>query len=309
MNGSFPFPRDLLAQILPVSSTLVLERLTHTAAGLTAVLQSRTVAAPCSACQVLSIHRHSHYRRTLQDLPWGRCAVQLQVILQKFRCRNVACLRRIFAEPIPAIAAPRVRRTATVSTLVEALGLRVSGADSARLLARMGLRISPNTILRAVRRLPLPLPQAVQSVGVDDWSWRKGQRFGTIVVDLEQHRVAALLPNRSADSTAAWLAAYPTITTVTRDRSGIYADGIRQGAPTAVQVADRWPLVKTLSEALERFLLGQRPVLRAAASALHPDQVVILTVWRCTAPATPRSGRNAEPPAACPAGRGVWAGP
>jgi transposase len=227
------------------------------------------------ACQVSSTHRHSQYRRTLQDLPWGRCALHLTLILQKFRCRNDGCPRRIFAELIPTVAAPRVRRTTAVSALVEALGLRVSGADSASLLRRMGIRVSPNTILRAVRRLPLPTPHAVRIVGVDDWSWRKGQRFGTMLVDLEQQRVAALLPERSADSTAAWLAAHPTITTVTRDRSGIYADGIRQGAPTAVQVADRWHLVKNLSEALERFLLGQRPVLRAAASAIHPEQVTI----------------------------------
>lgn len=275
MQSSFPIPRDLLAQILPASSTLVLDSLTYADDRITAVLQSQTQVAPCQACQVLSTHRHSQYRRTLQDLPWGHCALQLQLILRKFRCRNDTCPRRIFAEPISTIAAPRVRRTTAVSTLVEALGLRVSGADSARLLQRMGIRVSPNTILRAVRRLPLPTPPTVQIVGVDDWSWRKGQRFGTMLVDLEQHRVAALLPERTPESTAAWLATHPTITTVTRDRSGIYADGIRQGAPTAVQVADRWHLVKNLSEALERFLLGQRTVLRAAASTIHPDQVAI----------------------------------
>ena len=96
-----------------------------------------------------------------------------------------------------------------------------------------------------------------------------------MLVDLEQHCVVALLPDRTPESTAAWLAAHPTITTVTRDRSAIYAEGIRQRAPAAVQVADRWHLMKNLSEALERFLLGQRPVLREAASVIHPDQAAI----------------------------------
>jgi len=92
-----------LSQILPTHATLVLDTVAHTDAGVTAILQSQTHATPCPACQVLSSHRHSHYRRTLQDLPWGRYAVQLQVILQKFRCRNAASPRRIFAEAINII--------------------------------------------------------------------------------------------------------------------------------------------------------------------------------------------------------------
>jgi transposase len=102
-------------------------------------------------------------------------------------------------------------------------------------------------------------------VGVDEWAWQRGHRYGTILVDLASHRVVDLLPDRSAASVATWLAQYPTITVVSRDRSDLYADGIRRGAPEAVQVVDRFHLVQNLREAVEAFLVTQRPMLQAAA--------------------------------------------
>jgi transposase len=101
---------------------------------------------------------------------------------------------------------------------------------------------------------------------VDEWAWRRGQRYGTILVNLEDHRVLDLLPERSAESTAAWLAQHPTVRVVCRDRSALYAEGIRRGAPQAVQVVDRFHLVKNLREAVEAFLHDQRPALQVAAA-------------------------------------------
>jgi hypothetical protein len=101
---------------------------------------------------------------------------------------------------------------------------------------------------------------------VDEWAWRRGQRYGTILVNVEDHHVIDLLPERSADTVAAWLAWHPTVTVVCRDRSALYADGIRRGAPHAVQVVDCFHLVKNLREAVEAFLQNQRAALQAAAA-------------------------------------------
>jgi Transposase len=120
-------------------------------------------------------------------------------------------------------------------------------------------------LLRLIRGAPIPPTPALQAVGVDEWAWRRGHRYGTILVNLADHRVVDLLPDRSAASVAAWLAQYPTITVVCRDRSPLYADGIRRGAPEAVQVVDRFHLVDNLREAVEAFLVTQCPVLQAAA--------------------------------------------
>jgi transposase len=116
-----------------------------------------------------------------------------------------------------------------------------------------------------VRASPVPHTPALQAVGVDEWAWRRGHRYGTILVDLLTHRVVDLLPDRSATTVAAWLAQHPTITVVCRDRSDLYADGIRRGAPQAVQIVDRFHLVQNLRQALEVFLSHHRPVLQAAA--------------------------------------------
>ena len=136
---------------------------------------------------------------------------------------------------------------------------------------------------------------------MDEWAWRRGHRYGTILVDLMTHRVVDLLPDRSAATLAAWLAQHPTITMVCRDRSDLYADGIRRGAPRAVQVVDRFHLVQNLRQALEAFLIDHRSVLRAAAVGA----ALALTLPTGLVPVTPMyQGRRRNPkPAPQPAER------
>ena len=114
----------------------------------------------------------------------------------------------------------------------------------------------------------------IRVLGVDDWAWSKGQTFGTILVDLERSQVVDLLPTRSADSLVEWLAQYPEVTIVSRDRQGVYSEGARRGAPEAVQVADRFHLVLNLIQAVERHPAVNRRHLRIArpsAPALPPS--------------------------------------
>jgi transposase len=149
--------------------------------------------------------------------------------------------------------------------VLRAIGIALAGKAGARLAARLGLPTSATSLLRWVRGSPLP-PQvpALQVVGVDEWAWRRGYRYGTILVDLPTHRVVDLRPDRSAETVGAWLAQHPTVTAVCRDRSDLYADEIRRGAPKAVQVVDRFHLVHNLRQALEAFLLDHRPALQTA---------------------------------------------
>jgi transposase len=229
-------------------------------------LTATAPTAVCPDCAVPSSSVHSRYQRRLTDLPWGRRAVHIRLMVRKFVCRQLTCARRLFTERLPALVAPCARKTTRLITLLQAIGVALGGQAGARLAARLWLSTSAATWLRLVRAAVVPPTPALQAVGVDAWAWRRGRRFGTILVDLVSHRVLDLLPERSSATVAAWRARHPTITAVCRDRRPLYADGIRQGAPTAVQVVDRFHLVDNLRDAVEAFLKSQRGALQTAAA-------------------------------------------
>jgi transposase len=220
--------------------------------------------------------------------------VHLQLTVRKFFCRNPTCARRSFTERLPALVAAYARKTGQLVAALRAIGVALGGNAGARLAARLRLPTSPSTLLRLVRAAPMPQTPALQAVGVDEWAWRRGHRYGTILVDLETHRVVDLLPDRSSASVASWLAQHPTITVVCRERSDLYADGIRRGAPEAVQVVDRVHLVQNLRQALEAVLLDRRSALQAAAVGT----AMALTPTASSIPVTPmyRSRRRSSKP-------------
>ncbi len=221
--------------------------------------------AGCPLCGQAATRVQSHYWRRLADLPWQGVPVVVRLHTRRFWCDNPACPRAIFTERVPALAAPRARRTDRLTAVLAQVGFALGGEGGARLLAALGMAASPDTLLGLVRHTPLAAPPTPRVLGIDDFALRRGRTYGTLLIDLERHAVVDVLPDRDADSVARWLAAHPGVAVSSRDRSGVYADGARRGAPDATQVADRWHLLKNIGDALERLLGRQREALRAAA--------------------------------------------
>ena len=224
--------------------------------------------APCSSCQHRSHRVHSRYHRTIADLPWSGTPVRLRLRVRRFFCRDATCPQRIFAERLPQLVDRYARRVHRLHNALQRIGLALGGATGARLSVTRRLPAGRTTLLGLLRAAPLPPVGQPSAVGVDEFAWRRGRRFGTVIIDLEHRRPLDLLPDRDADQAAAWLQQHPQIATIARDRSELYADAATRGAPAAQQVVDRWHLLHNLGEALEQFLLHKRTVLRDAAGAL-----------------------------------------
>ena len=251
---------DLCTDLLPPQAPLHIETMALTERGMTLDMAVTTSQALCPTCTQPSTHMHSDYRRTLADLPWATTPVQLHLRVRRFWCATPSCQRQTFTERVPQVAVHYARATTRMTALQTSTGLALGGAAGARHLARQGVSGSRNTLLRRVRSLPTPAAPRPCAIGIDDWATRKGHTYGTIVVDLDRRCPVDLLEDRSAETVAAWLQTHPEVTIVARDRAEASASGVTQGAPDAVQVADRWHLVKNLREAVEAEL-RVRPTL------------------------------------------------
>jgi transposase len=208
----------------------------------------------CPLCGGSAERVHSHYIRQLADLPCGGQCIRLLIQVRKYFCDVTTCARKIFAERLTPFIEPRARVTKRLYQIVQGIGLATGGMLGARLATRLGIQTSWMTILRRVMALPTVPVEHVSELGIDDFSFRRGRKFGSILVDMQSHQVIDLLPDRKAETAKVWMKAHPEITLVSRDRGGDYAAGAREGAPQAIQCADRFHLLKNLGEALEGLL-------------------------------------------------------
>lgn len=266
---------DLLAELCSrlfsaVPDTIRLEALQVAEAAINVSMTTTTASAVCPDCGALATRVHSCYDRTLADLPWASIPVQICLTVQRFFCDQASCRRATFTERLPTLAPLYARRTVRQTSALTQIGLALGGCGGARQAVRQGMPTSRNTLLRLIRRIPAPPERAPTVIGIDDWARRKGQTYASIVVDLERHQPITLLEDRSAETVERWLQAHPTVTIISRDRSTTYAAASTAGAPAAIQVADRFHILKNLREAVEQELernniVLQRTVLESAA--------------------------------------------
>jgi transposase len=233
----------------------------------------------CPDCGRRSTRIHSYYERSPADFPISACRVRLHLTVKRFRCPTENCSRATFVESFPNLLEKYAHRTARLHQAQEDIAFALGGQAGSRLAWKLKMPISGDTLLRMIRGAPTQPSLESEVIGVDDWAKRRGRVYGTILVDLEHHRVIDLLVDRTAETLAEWLRAHPDVRIVARDRSMEYARGISAGAPQAIQVADRWHLLVNLREALERLLDRIRPELNALVTATFSakqDEIPVL---------------------------------
>ncbi|MEJ8640609.1 ISL3 family transposase [Streptomyces sp. MS1.HAVA.3] len=238
-------------------------------------LHARQPTVPCLSCGVAASRVHSTYMRRLADRPLGGRRVQLRLRIRRFFCDNGLCSRRTMAEQVPSLTRRYRRRTAALARMVQAIGPAADGRAGARLArtaSYLPVRASRDVILGELRRLPDPPSAQVTVLGIDEFAFRRGATYGTVLIDVETRRPIDLLPDRTADTVAAWLADHPEIKVICRDRCSTFSQAAARAAPEAIQVADRWHLLHSLARAVERTAHQHRVCLRKEAEAGETDQ-------------------------------------
>jgi transposase len=192
--------------------------------------------------------------------------------VRKFICSSPTCPRKIFTERLPGLVESYARMTSRLIALVQALGLAAGGQMGTRLADRIAIATTPPTLLRHLMQLPTPVARAVRVLGVDDFAWKKRHHYGTLLVDLERHKIVEVLADRESATLEQWLRAHPEVKVVSRDRGKEYTKAATEAAPQAQQVVDRFHLVRNLAEVLQKILAHCRAEIRQADSDQPPQQ-------------------------------------
>ena len=258
--------------VLPAPKLLNLIGVRADANAITLAARTSSRVARCPVCAKQSLRVHSRYTRTLSDLPWQGIPVTVRLHVRRFFCEEMSCPRAIFAERLSGVVRHYGRRTERLDGWFTHVSFALGGEAGSRLLKDLGVVVSGDTLLNHIRSMRLPNRETPRVLSVDDFAFRRGSRYGTVLVNLERHTLVDVLPDRSADTFARWLSEHPGVEVVSRDRGGEYAEAAKRAAPHAVQVADRFHLLKNLRDVVSRVFRQHEEVLELVPPPMNHFQ-------------------------------------
>lgn len=255
--------------LIPLSEQVQLKKLEEKEDHILLHLISRRKCGLCPNCNQESCQKHSVYGRKFTDLPWAGISVKAKLTLSKYYCPNPNCEPKVFVERLGEQLPPYARRSTRLNKELNKIGYELGGNGGSRLAAFLGIRVSGSSLLRIIHSFSnTQKPVSPRVLGIDDWAFKKGQNYGTLLVDLERRQAIDLLPDREMKTVKEWLEAHLGIEIISRDRAISYAQAATLGAPQAVQVVDRWHLLKNLGDALRKSMDKYQKVIRRVTKEL-----------------------------------------
>ena len=246
-NTNFSINKRSLRVIFGIPGVIFYDsRITVDSILLSARLSKKSAHCPC--CGKSSKTVHSKYKRYLKDLPVTCRRVCIIVVMRKFKCNNSKCPQSVFSEQHPLLTKKHSRKTTRTTEYLRKFLVEVSSRKGEYLTDISSIKQSSSTCLRIVNSIEVPQDKNLTTIGIDDWAYRKGLSYGTIIVNALDHRPVELLQSRSTDDVVEWLKKQDYLMHVTRDRASSYSKAISTGAPRAIQIADKFHIIKNLSD-------------------------------------------------------------